>query len=159
MDHYQFALQMEKDGEQFYRDLANNAVYDGFKTIFTQLADDEVEHQKIFTRLQANLPVAKAASHLAGPNVFAQLKKDDFAAGVDDSQLNLYQKALEMEKQSQDLYAKEAAATTEPELATIFKQLAAEEERHYFLIHNIVELMLHPQNWVENGEFYHLEEY
>lgn len=160
MNFYEFAFQMEKDGEQFYRDLAAGAANKGFGTIFNLLADDEVAHQKIFSCLQSDLPLTKnTADPIASQNVFAQLKKENAMADLDSSQLHLYQKALDVEKKSQELYLQEAAKVTEPEVKKILEQLAAEEEQHYFLLHNIVELMLHPQNWVENGEFYHNEVY
>jgi rubrerythrin len=156
---YESAIQMERDGEQFYRDLARKAPNKGFEAIFNLLADDEAEHQRVIARLQADSPVGAIAANQAGPNIFTQLKKDRSLNDLDTSQLELYQQALAVEKKSQELYLREAAQTAKPEAKSVFEQLAAQEEQHYFLIHNLVELMLHPQTWVENGEFYHIEEY
>ncbi len=160
MSIYQLALQMEQEGERFYRELANNAVNNGFKTIFTMLAEDEVEHQRIFKALQASAPLPDTvATPVPFKSIFAEWKKDGALSELDTSQLEQYQQALEIERKSQDLYRQEAEQTVDPGLKQIFSQLAAQEQQHFILIHNIVELMLHPQTWVENGEFYHLEEY
>ena len=42
MDIYQFAMQMEKDGENYYRKLAAECGVPGLQKIFTMLADEEV---------------------------------------------------------------------------------------------------------------------
>lgn len=34
-----------------------------------------------------------------------------------------------------------------------------EEKKHYFLLDNIIEFVSRPEQWLENAEFYHLEEY
>ena len=44
MDIYEFALQMEKDGEDYYRDQALKEGNKGLKNIFTFLADAEAQH-------------------------------------------------------------------------------------------------------------------
>ena len=41
----------------------------------------------------------------------------------------------------------------------IFQKLAEEEKKHYFLLENIIQFVSRPETWLENAEFYHLEEY
>jgi rubrerythrin len=41
----------------------------------------------------------------------------------------------------------------------IFLKLADEEKKHYFLLENIIDFVSRPQKWLENAEFYHLDEY
>jgi len=41
----------------------------------------------------------------------------------------------------------------------LFLRLAEEEKKHFFLLKNIVEFVSRPETWLENAEFYHLEEY
>ena len=52
MDIYEFALQMEKDGEDYYRDQALNAGNKGLKNIFTFLADAEAHHYNILKKMK-----------------------------------------------------------------------------------------------------------
>lgn len=46
MDIYAFAMQMEKDGEKYYRQLMAAAKTAGLQQIFAMLADEEVNHYR-----------------------------------------------------------------------------------------------------------------
>jgi rubrerythrin len=52
-----------------------------------------------------------------------------------------------------------ANEVTEEYQKEIFQRLADEEKKHYFLLENIIEFVSRPETWLENAEFYHLEEY
>ena len=52
MNVFEYAMQMEKDGEVFYRELAEKAGSKGLKNIFTNLADNEAEHFNIFKAMK-----------------------------------------------------------------------------------------------------------
>ncbi len=52
MNIYDFAMQMEKDGENYYRELAAASEIAGLKKIFDMLADEEVKHFQIFRQLK-----------------------------------------------------------------------------------------------------------
>ncbi len=52
MNIFEFAMQMEKDGEAYYRQLAHRTANTGLRTILTMLADEEVKHQKLFEQLK-----------------------------------------------------------------------------------------------------------
>jgi len=47
MNIYEFAMQMEKDGENYYRHLAEESTITGLGKIFTMLANEEVKHFNI----------------------------------------------------------------------------------------------------------------
>ncbi|HEX3045026.1 MAG TPA: ferritin family protein [Bacillota bacterium] len=156
------AMQMEKDGELFYRELAEKATVIGFREIFNQLADDEVKHYQVFKTMrqkqQGLFPETQVLKKAA--NIFKQMIAREAMNNLDPSQLELYRKAMELERNSQNYYlARAAEKADDKEQSELFRKIAGEEERHYFLLHNIYELVLRPQTWVENGEFVHLEEY
>ncbi|MBN1384296.1 MAG: ferritin family protein [Elusimicrobia bacterium] len=46
-----FAIEIEKNGEKFYRSAAAKAEDEKTKSLFTMLADEEVEHMKTFKNL------------------------------------------------------------------------------------------------------------
>ncbi|MHC4941878.1 MAG: hypothetical protein ACYTG7_02555 [Planctomycetota bacterium] len=48
MNIFQYVQQMEKDGEAFYRGIAENTKDKGLKTILIGLAEDEVKHFNSF---------------------------------------------------------------------------------------------------------------
>jgi rubrerythrin len=166
MEALELAMNMEQDGERFYRELAEKATNSGFREIFNQLANDEVKHYQLFNTMRQSADsftetvILKNAS-----NIFKQMIAKDELKNLDNSQLELYQKAMELEKKSQDFYLAQSRpgvaeiASENEKQSELFRKIAEEEERHYFLLHNIYELVLRPQIWVENGEFVHLEEY
>jgi rubrerythrin len=160
MNALEIAMKMEMDGEIFYRELAEKASNPGFREIFNQLADDEVSHYEAFKNMQSS-PESLAQTTVlknAG-NIFKQMIAKNELENLDASQLELYQKAMDAEKKSQALYLAKAAEAVEKVQSDLFTKIAHEEEKHYFLLHNIYELVLRPVTWVENGEFVHLEEY
>ena len=160
MDALEFAMRMEKEGEAFYRDLAEKSTTKGFKAIFNMLADDEVKHYDTFMNLKSkNSPLGQTQILKEAKTIFAKMIADDSIFNQNSSQLHLYQQALENEKKSREFYLQKAGESNEEDLKNILLNIADEEEKHYFLIHNLVELLLRPQTWVENGEFVHLEEY
>lgn len=48
MEALELAMQMEKEGEQFYRELAEQEKNIGFREIFSKLAEDEQKHYHLF---------------------------------------------------------------------------------------------------------------
>jgi len=52
MDIYEYAMQMEKDGEDFYRQIAEKNQSKGLRTISNMLADDEVKHYEIIKMMK-----------------------------------------------------------------------------------------------------------
>ena len=42
---------------------------------------------------------------------------------------------------------------------TILKELIAEERKQLNVLDNIIEMVSRPQNWLDNAEFFHLDEY
>ena len=160
MDALEVAMKMEQDGENFYRELSQKAINPGFREIFNQLADDEVDHYQLFLTIQHSPESLMEASDVKNAaNLFKQMIARGDLSDLDSTQLELYQKAMDLEKESRDFYLKKAMEAAAQNQRELFQKIAAEEERHYFLLHDMYELVLHPQTWVENGEFVHSEEY
>lgn len=159
MDTYEFALKMEQDGEEFYRKIAAETSDKGLKTIANMLADQEQKHYKAILDMQkGDVGMEKSDLLHDAKNVFSQMR-DDKIFNPERKQIEAYRKAQEIEKQSRDFYvecARGASNLTDKEL---YMRLAKEEETHYFLLDNIIELLSRPQQWLENAEWYHLDEY
>lgn len=169
MDIYAFAMQMEKDGEDYYRELADKSNSAGLKKIFNMLADEEVKHFKIIERIQqkTNFPDAVDSEILGGAkNVFIEMQdgKLNFDQGnyVDTTEeTNAYRKARDIEEKSREFYKTKAEEATDEQSAKLLKMLAREEERHYRIMDNIVEFVSRPEpgNWLEDAEWHHLDEF
>lgn len=160
MDIFAYAMQMEKDGEAYYRELAAKTGNKGIKNILTMLADAEVIHYNIFRTMQRHEPVPETDSvSLEGiKNIFARLKEDG-PPGVDTTQVALYRRAQDIEKKTLDFYLEKAEESKDEIEKTIFKRVANEERKHYLILENIIDFVERPDTWLENPEWYHLEEY
>ena len=157
---FEYAMQMEKDGEDYYRQLAQKAGNNGIKTILTMLADEEVKHYNTVEKIKTqNTQIAKSEILTDAKNVFIQIKESGDSFDFDINEAELYKKAREIEKKSQDFYMEKSNEVTEEFQRTLFLKLAVEEKKHYVLLDNIIEFVSQPEQWLENAEFFHLEEY
>ena len=160
MNIFEYAMQMEKDGENFYRDLIQKTSNIGIKTILTMLADDEVKHYNTISRMRTAKPqMARTTILDDAKNIFIQLRKSDEEFDVDLGQVELYKKAQDIETASRNFYLEKANQVEKQYQKQLFLRLAEEEKKHYFLLDNIIEFVSRPQYWLENAEFCHLEEY
>jgi rubrerythrin len=160
MNIFEYAMQMEKDGEAYYRELAAKTPHKGIQHIFEMLADAEVIHYNIFrgmkNREQVTLP--DSASLTGVKNIFTRLKEEG-QQGVDASQADLYRKAQDIEVKSRDFYLEKSGESTDDREKAILKKIAGEEQKHYLILENIIDFVSGPSTWIEDPEWYHLEEY
>ncbi len=160
MDVLEYAIQMEKDGEAYYRQLALSTSNHGLQAILTMLADEEVKHQNIFEQMKSSKPQVQESQLLTrAKNIFAEMQGSEEPLPDESSQVELYRKAQELEKKSETYYLEQADKTDNEENAAIFQVLAQEEARHYVMLENIIEFVSRPDTWLENAEFNHLEDY
>jgi rubrerythrin len=153
-------MQMEKNGEEYYRQLTQQTANKGLQTILTMLADEEVKHYNTIERMQTKEPHMEDATILTDArNIFVQIKESGESFDFDIQQTELYRKARNIEKESRDFYTEKANEVTEEYQKEIFLRLADEEGKHYFLLDNIIEFVSRPAYWLDNAEFCHLEEY
>jgi rubrerythrin len=161
MDIFAYAMQMEKDGERFYREIALKAGSIGIRRILTMLADEEVRHYRAIERMQQGRSEPMEDTYLLdnAKNVFVQMKEEGVEFDADPEQIELYQKAQEIEQRSRQFYEEKAGQAERDDQRLLFEKLAAEEAKHYFLLENLIEFVSRPKQWLENAEWFHLEEY
>lgn len=160
MDVFEYAIQMEKDGEAYYRQLAHRTSNHGLKAILTMLADEEVKHQNIFEQMKSAKPQLQESQLLTrAKNIFVEMQGSEEPVPDESSQVDLYRKAQELEKKSETYYLEQAGKAGNSENAEIFRTLAQEEARHYVMLENIIEFISRPDTWLENAEFNHMEDY
>ena len=159
MKIFEMAIELELNGEQFYRSLAEDAKSSGLKTIFNMLADDETKHKSIFEKMQDEdqSEISDTVILKESNLVFKQLSKDDFVNEV--KQLKVYKRALQIEKKSIDYYKELIDLTGDKNSKSILMKIIAEEEKHYNLLKFLIEYVAKPDTWVEDAEFYLKEDY
>jgi len=160
MDVYDYAMQMEKDGENLYREAAGRASHVGIGAIMTMLADAEVAHYDLFKKMKeqkgGRLPEAGILKDVK--NIFVRMKEAGGLQAAGVSEVELYKKAQDIEKKSENFYRDSASKAGEAERES-FIQVADEEKKHYFVLEQIIDFVSRPQQWLENAEWYHLDEY
>lgn len=165
MNIYAFAMQMEKDGENYYRQLAEQSRSAGIKKIFVMLADEEVKHYRVvelLSKKSGNPQMAETKVLENVRNIFVEMKENKEELHIDTTEeVQKYRKARDIEDQSQKFYQEKAGETKDEGERRIFLRLAAEEERHLRIMENIVEFVSRPEpgRWLENAEWHHLDEY
>ncbi len=160
MDIYKYAMQMELDGRHFYLDLAEKTNNTGIMNILKMMADSEAKHYNIILNMQRNDKTQYSTDTEVLEkvrNIFMQMKEEK-DIDVDVSQVEFYKKALEVETNSEKFYLERADEEKNPHNKEIFLTLAKEEKSHCVLLENLVNLVSQPDTWVENPEWYHVDE-
>ncbi len=160
MTIFEFAMKMELDGEKYYRELAEKNSSPRIRRIFRILAEDEVKHYRILKEIAKSAKFSMEPSRALSEarNIFQDLRENADPQPPDQSQIGLYEKAREIEKKSEDFYRARAEETTEPELKDLLLHLAEEEKKHGLIIGRIIDFVSRPDSWIEQGDFYHLDD-
>ncbi|MHC4123503.1 MAG: ferritin family protein [Planctomycetota bacterium] len=161
MDIFEFALEKEKISQDYYRKLSDRVQNKGLEKIFDMLAGEEEKHYQIISKIRSDSGVEFAQTNVlcAAKGVFIKMHESMENFDFDISETELYKKAQQIEKNARDFYLQKAKEIAKPEQKGIFLRLAEEENKHYFLLDNIINFICRPENWLENAEFNHLEEY
>ena len=165
MDIYEFAMQMEKDGENYYRKLIKGCKDPGLKKIFAMLADEEVKHYTFIEQLsqKTGLPQANDTQILENvKNIFVEMREGKQVPQIDTTEeTNAYRKACDIEEMSRKFYLEKAQEVEGEQAKLLLNQLAKEEEKHLRIMENIVEFIsrAEPGKWLENAEWHHLDTY
>ena len=161
MNIYEYAMQMEKDGKKYYRELIQKTNVKGLKSILNMIADDEVKHYKVVEKMKQNAQpqMAETKVLITAKNIFTKMKEKNEKFDSETSQLELYRKVLDIEEKSHDFYSQKAEEIEDDSQKKIFLKLAEEEQKHYYLIDNIIDFITKPENWAESAEFFKYDQY
>jgi len=158
MNPYDFAIQMSRDGEKFFRTLTKRVKKPGLRKILAMLANDQVMHRRDFEKMKKaegkTLPDAKNLTEALNP--FAQrLKRLDRGERVDENlpPEELYRRGQELDRECDDFYRKRAARVKDPRLKQAFLRVAEEQRKHYFTLEHLINFILEPQQGLEDAEW------
>lgn len=155
MNIFDYAMQMEKEGEVLYKNFAKDSPQKGLATIFTGLAEQEHKHYKTFKKMKnSEEPESSDTTFLNDvKSIFTEWKKEKNKFNFNISQSDLYRKALEIEQKSIDFYMDKSKEINDAKQKEIFERIANEERSHYEVMENIIEFIITPERWVEHAEF------
>ncbi|QJW48233.1 ferritin family protein [bacterium BFN5] len=162
MNIYDFALQMELDGEKFYRDLAAKTQHSDLKIVLEGLANDEQRHYQIIQQVQNQTlhdidvnPSLDQAKNVFSSNKESFLLNKEIMTKLKYEQIDVYRAAFGKEQESVELYKKLAEAAMTAEEKALCEKLMHEEEKHVEVLDDIIEMLNHVNDWVEAAEFNH----
>lgn len=161
MTIFEFAKKMEKDGENYYRELALITRGMGLPRILNELADEEVNHFNVLVQMEQgkNPSLAETKVLASAKNIFAALPKEGMSADSLFPEIDLYKHVRDIEIMSQNFYEQKAEECENPTHKETFLKIAEQERQHHVLIENMLEFLQRPSAWLENAEWRHSDEY
>lgn len=163
MNIYDVAMQMELDGDNNYRRLADRSNSTGLKKIFFMLAIDETRHYSVLEQLKRRLGFMHLApTRILGnvKTVFQEMKGRENGLRFNEiDERNSFVRMRDYEVTCRDFYLEKADQLNDMGQQRIFLQLAGEEDKHLRIMKNIVELASRnePGTWLENAQWQYLD--
>lgn len=138
------ALKLERDGQEFYTKTAQRVEDQAAQAMFSQLAEDEVDHYNYIKRQYEALQAGEGWSAIpemelvesidAVSVVFPPDEKviDELPENSTEEDALLF--GLNIEDKSFKLYHNSAERADDPEAKKLFMQLAGAEQRHFEIL-------------------------
>ena len=159
MNSIEFAINMEMDSKRYYLEQAEKTDDSGLKSIFHTLAEEESIHARILKNKAETLPYELIDTYAEIKKIFVEIGNYKNIIKQLPDALDAYNLALQNEKKSLDLYKEMLQETTDDKDKKIFEFLIEQENDHYKVIEQLLELVSRPGEWVESAEFGLRKEY
>lgn len=150
-----FAINMELDGEQYYKKQAEINRENNLYSVCMMLANDEAHHAQILTSMKERRSVELPDSDTLqkAKNVFSGIGDIEMALKPIPSQLDFYRLASEKETQSITLYQEMLSKAEDKQDVEVFEYLIGQEKQHFEVLDELADLLRHAEEWVESAEF------
>ncbi len=159
---FDFAMGLELKSVELYENLARQTPFREVASIFRYLAGEEKSHYEIVKAWRSGSPAPVPEESPFFPEldkVFRKLSDHFNENGVPANHYyHAYEKARVFEEKTLALY-KNLLETIEDDRKILLMRIIDQEKNHAMFISNLLELLRHPGEWLENAEWYHLEEY
>lgn len=161
MNYLDMAIKLETEGETFYLEQADKNSGSEIERVFRLLANEERKHRELLDNLSKKLDytIPETDSEIEFESIFRDEKDFKLETVVEPKQIDVYRLALQKEKESIELYQKMKEESSDEEEKTLVDFLIKQEENHYKIFNNIVELLRKSEEWVESAEFGKRETY
>jgi len=155
MNAYEYAMKVEKDGEKYYRDLADKSLYTGLKMVFNILANEEVKHYNIIKDMmeKSDIDFKNLDIILDTTTIYEALATEKDNVNFNNDEVQFYEEAIAREDGAQKFYLEKAQELENEDEKQVFLSLAAEEGKHAVVLQNILDFIEEPKNFVEAAEF------
>ncbi len=163
MNVFDFAMGIETEGIALYTDLAAKTPLREMAGIFEFFLREEKRHYEIFSAWKKNLKAPDMETinlKEKVQEVFEKLSRNLVAAGIPAiDHEDAYKKALSLENQSVAYYESVEAETGDQNQRDVLHLVVLQERTHIAIINQLMEFQRHPNEWLENAEWNHLDEF
>ena len=163
MEIYALAKAIEKKGAEYYRHLANETDLKEIRGVFELLAIEEDNHYKIFEAMERaiSIDVTGVPSTVIekAKTVFAALARGVRMPETLKDSAAAYMKGLDLERESISYYRKAREIAIDVSQKKIIDMIIKQEQSHERFMESMIEFVKRPAQWLEDAEWYHLDEY
>lgn len=161
MDIFEFAMEKERLSEKYYRELSEKAGDKGLANILSMLAEEERKHFEVVQQMRQRTPKSVTEVDILkdAEAVFQKMRESTEQFDFDVDEVQLYQKACDIEKASREFYLEKADQAEDSSQKEVFQALADEEKKHLALVESIREFVARPEWFLENAEMYRFDDY
>lgn len=146
MNVFEYAKQMELDGIKYYQGQLACTTHLGIRRILTLLIGAKKEHYDVFDNFFKNQKPCETQTFPFDTmkNIFQLMcdRKEEF--DFSGESVEIYNKSLEIEKQSEMFYRQAAIRTNDKYIKKHVLQVAAEEKKHVTFMENFADSLIHP---------------
>lgn len=161
MNIFDFAIDMDQSGRDFYQQLAKTAEQEGVRNIFQRVANDEQQIMERLRRMRAATPhpeQIESATLARLRNIFHSGRNIEKGCQLADD-LGAYRFAIEAQSRLQKLYETAAGKEDNQQARKLLQLIAREEQREVESLQRLYDFANAPNEFLAWGEFSNLEEF
>ena len=162
MDFIGIAKELEEKTITAYKSLADQCQsHEGIQSILSMLIHNQEKHLRSLNGMQ-NIEISDQGAQglfKSVQSVLQQIHADKNTFSCDMDQIKLYRETRDLVLRKIEIYQeaqKEIEAETQKAL---LESLVKQETKQAFVLNNIIEMVERPNQWLEDAEFSHLDEY
>lgn len=142
MNLFDFAMQMELEGKEYYEKLKAETPIVGIQKILSILAADEQKHYEVLydMKLEAAKEMTDSTALEQARVIFKSLQITEGQLGKLQSKKDAYQQAVQMEAESIKLYkdiARQESENGNMDIVPLVVKIIKEEQEHYNIMQSI----------------------
>lgn len=150
------AVQMEREGMEFYRKASDRSAHPFTKKMLLSLVEDEKRHEQIFREMAKEAGVRPRTldeMDKEGPlkriaaifrETAARLKEE---VKPEDDDIKVINIARDMERKAFDFYSATAGQMDDPVERSAFEKIAAQENDHWRILDDTLLYLTNPAEW------------
>ena len=152
------AIKLEINGRSFFEFAAEATQNDLGKKMFTKLANDEIEHLKVFNDLFSTIIGGDewkkfVSEQQRGDSTIIDNLKSRVKESKSSSYIEAISIGMELEKNAITFFEKSAIETSDAKTGEICRKISEEEKFHYDLLQAQYDSLTNSGFWMDSAQF------